>query len=223
MSVAVELRVPGDAFELGNVLTAVEGVSIEIERIVPVRGQVVPYAWATGDERDVESALEALPSVESVTRLAEISRWGLYEIQWRYPINGLVASLAEADAVVVEFISSDDEWYLDLRFSTRDAVTAFHDACRENGIAVTVTRISEGPTDVGQSALTPKQREALLAAYESGYFDIPRRVTLTDLADRLDISSQALSQRLRRGNETLVRESLVEQSQPRSTPLGDKE
>jgi predicted DNA binding protein len=212
MSVAVELTVPGDAFELGSVLATADGVSIEIERVVPIREHVVPYVWASGEDRDVAPVLEGLSSVESVTRLVEIDGWGLYEMEWHHPIDGLVASLAEAGAAVVEFAGIDGEWHLDLRFPSRDAVTAFHDACREKGIAVTVTRISERPGSAAQSELTSKQHEALLVAYERGYFDIPREVTLTDLAEQLGISTQALSQRLRRGNRTLVRESLVEQS-----------
>lgn len=210
MSVAVELTVPGDSFELGEVLTAVEGVTVEIERVVPVRERIIPYAWAQGKEHDVEEAFSTLPSIESVRRLTEIDGWGLYELHWRYPINGLVASLAESDAAVVEFASTDGEWYLDLRFPSRHAVTVFHESCLENDISVTVTRLSEGPDPAGQSELTEKQRDALVNAYERGYFDIPRRTTLTDLADRMDISTQALSQRLRRGNATLVRESLVD-------------
>lgn len=192
-------------------------MSIEVERVVPIRERIVPYVWASGEEREVAPALEALSSVASVTRLVEIDGWGLYEMEWRHPIDGLVASLAEAGAAVVEFAGTDGEWHLDLRFPSRDAVTAFHDACREEGIAVTVTRISEGPGSTAQSGLTSNQHEALLAAYERGYSDSPRQVTLTDLAEHPDISTQALSQRLRRGSRTLVRESLVEQSQLPST------
>ncbi|WP_254538064.1 helix-turn-helix domain-containing protein [Halomarina litorea] len=214
MSVAVELAVPGDSFELGEVLTAMEGVSIEIERVVPVRERIIPYVWALGDERDVEAAFVSLPSVESVRRIAEIDQWGLYEVRWHYPINGLVASLAEADAAVVSFVSRNDEWYLDLRFPSREDVTAFYEQCQSNDIPVAISRISDSPGPTAQSNLTDKQYDALLAAYESGYFDIPRRITLTDLAEDMDISTQALSQRLRRGNKALVEESLLDRGAP---------
>jgi predicted DNA binding protein len=47
--------------------------------------------------------------------------------------------------------------------------------------------------------LTARQRETLRLAHERGYFEIPREVTLDDLADELGVSNQAVSERLRRG------------------------
>jgi predicted DNA binding protein len=43
-----------------------------------------------------------------------------------------------------------------------------------------------------------------LLAYERGFFDIPRRATAADLAAELDVSRQAVSERLRRGYAALV-------------------
>ncbi|MFC7008889.1 helix-turn-helix domain-containing protein [Halalkalicoccus salilacus] len=37
-----------------------------------------------------------------------------------------------------------------------------------------------------------------------GYYDVPRTVTLTELANKLDISHQALSERLRRAHANLI-------------------
>jgi predicted DNA binding protein len=45
-------------------------------------------------------------------------------------------------------------------------------------------------------------------ALRHGYFDTPRETTLEELAVELDISRQALSERIRRGNERLLRQSL---------------
>ncbi|WP_255681438.1 helix-turn-helix domain-containing protein [Natrinema sp. SYSU A 869] len=57
--------------------------------------------------------------------------------------------------------------------------------------------------------VTPEQREALLLALERGYFDTPRKVTLTELAEEFDISSQALSDRIRRGVKEVLVKSLA--------------
>ncbi|QWC18397.1 helix-turn-helix domain-containing protein [Halorubrum sp. 2020YC2] len=54
------------------------------------------------------------------------------------------------------------------------------------------------------SALTPKQRRGLELAVVRGYFDDDRDVRLSDLADELDISKSALSQRLRTAQAKLV-------------------
>lgn len=55
-----------------------------------------------------------------------------------------------------------------------------------------------------QLGLTPEQYETLVAAVEHGYFEIPREVSMQDLAEELGVSHQALSERLRRAYETLV-------------------
>jgi predicted DNA binding protein len=44
---------------------------------------------------------------------------------------------------------------------------------------------------------------------QRGYFEIPRRVTLTDLAEELGITRQATSERIRRGVNAVLRSVLV--------------
>jgi predicted DNA binding protein len=60
------------------------------------------------------------------------------------------------------------------------------------------------------SSVTADQREALVTAYEHGYFEDPRETTQAELADVLGIPSTAVSSLLRRGMECLVEQSLVE-------------
>lgn len=62
--------------------------------------------------------------------------------------------------------------------------------------------------EVDTTALTPKQRTTLEQAVETGYYDPDREITLTELADQLEISSSALSQRLRRAEATVMRQLL---------------
>ena len=59
-----------------------------------------------------------------------------------------------------------------------------------------------------QSAVTSKQREALMAAFEDGFYDVPRQ-TMEELADFawLGVSHQTLSKRLRRAHDKLVSET----------------
>jgi hypothetical protein len=52
--------------------------------------------------------------------------------------------------------------------------------------------------------LTQKQRQAVTAAVAAGYYETPREISLGELADRLDISKSALSQRLKAAESKLV-------------------
>lgn len=65
-----------------------------------------------------------------------------------------------------------------------------------------------------QFGVTDPQREVLLLALERGYYTVPRNASLSDLAGDLGISSQAASERLRRGTQTLVANTLAAPARP---------
>ena len=56
--------------------------------------------------------------------------------------------------------------------------------------------------------LTPAQEAALRTALETGYFSVPRDATASEVAAELEISKSAFLERLRRGQESLLREAL---------------
>jgi predicted DNA binding protein len=56
------------------------------------------------------------------------------------------------------------------------------------------------------TTLPGKQREALEAAVEHGYYETPRALTLDDLASALDLPRSTLSYRLRKAEERLAKE-----------------
>ncbi len=49
---------------------------------------------------------------------------------------------------------------------------------------------------------------SLIKAKEMGYYDVPRGISLSELADELGVSHQALSERLRRGHGRLIDRTL---------------
>lgn len=85
----------------------------------------------------------------------------------------------------------------------RDEFTSIVDVLRKVDAKpqlVQITR-STDPTDHQSlefevESITDKQREAIRIAVENGYYEKPRRATLADLAEQLDISRSAVSQRL---------------------------
>jgi predicted DNA binding protein len=52
--------------------------------------------------------------------------------------------------------------------------------------------------------LSQDERAALYTALDQGYFDTPRQVPLTELADELDTTDVELSKRLRQGISTVI-------------------
>ena len=57
--------------------------------------------------------------------------------------------------------------------------------------------------------LSDHHRETLQIAVEKGYFEVPREGTLTDIAEELDVPSSEVSERLRHGIRTVLRNSEV--------------
>ena len=52
--------------------------------------------------------------------------------------------------------------------------------------------------------LTVKQMEAMIVAFSSGYYDIPRGITVTEMSERLGIRRVAMQERLRRAERTII-------------------
>jgi len=59
-----------------------------------------------------------------------------------------------------------------------------------------MSQAADRPSMVQVDTITETQWEAAKLAVEMGYYDVPRRVSLGDLASELGISKSAVSQRL---------------------------
>ena len=59
-----------------------------------------------------------------------------------------------------------------------------------------------------EAALTDKQQATLIIAYNRGYFNSPRDITLEELGEELGITPQAVSSRLRRGMSQILGNTL---------------
>ena len=59
--------------------------------------------------------------------------------------------------------------------------------------------------------MTSRQEDILQIAYERGYFDYPKRISLRDLAAMFDISISTLSEMLRKGQRKIMEEYFVEE------------
>ena len=69
---------------------------------------------------------------------------------------------------------------------------------------VAVGGSEESLVEVDVTAITPKQWEALALAFDRGYYRRPREVPLAVLAEELEVSKSAVSQRLGAAEATLV-------------------
>lgn len=201
MSIFAEFSLPVTAFPPSGRLKTTPNVTAELERVVPT-GSVTHYLWFVGDEYD--TAIENLrgdPNIESMQTLDELDGRALVRIHWERLETPLFELIEENGGWLVDATGTAEGWSVALRFPTQDALARFYENCRQRGITLELRSINEsgfGNRDLDYG-LTQAQRETVEAAFESGYFDVPRQTTLSDLAENLGVSEQAVSERLRRG------------------------
>lgn len=78
-----------------------------------------------------------------------------------------------------------------------------------DGVDATVHRLGD-PTGIDDDGVTDRQREALRAAWDLGYFEIPRTGSIDDVAAELDCATSTASDLLRRATATLTGNALGE-------------
>jgi len=176
-------------------------------------------AWASGDDFETfEMALAEDSSVASYTCLTELPNKRLYKLTLSEEgQRTTLQSVAVEENITRVSLTMTAEGVEFLgRFPTREALAALRDVAREKERDFTLLNLyEEKPSehDGGRNnryGVTAPQSEALLAALEQGYFNTPRQTTMETIADNLGISTSALSSRLRRGQQALLRNTLVQ-------------
>ncbi len=74
----------------------------------------------------------------------------------------------------------------------------------QNGTGKPVVRVRESLTGPASTTLTRRQMEILALAVALGYYEVPRRLNLRDLAERVELSPAATSELLRRGERLII-------------------
>lgn len=210
MSTVTDFHLPVAAFPPGGDLWTDADVTVELERCVPT-GSASQEMWILGDDSGhAVGALENVPSVESVETLDRLPDRVLVRVHWTRLEFPVVDIAAECDATVVEAVGTAEGWTVAGRFPDEDALATFYEACSRRGIVLDIHDLHGRDHETDDSyGMSPVQRETIEAAFEMGYFDVPRRTTIAAIAERLGVSEQAISERLRRGLATYLTETLV--------------
>jgi len=117
-----------------------------------------------------------------------------------------INDIVDHHAAVLEATAQGDNWTLRFRFARESLFSEFQTYFRESDYRFELGRLLH-PSEPRQRefGLTADQHDALTAAANREYLSVPRDVSLEELGESLGISANAVSQRLRRGCDTLVR------------------
>jgi len=212
MSTIVEATVPAAQFALGRTFTrepATEFRTVGLVAHGPTH--VMPFLWADHAETArLASVIARDDSVRAVDRLLGVGDACLFRIDWGPRPRSLLSSLEGATPSILDASGYEGSWRLQLFFPDHDRAAAIHEMGDATDIDLSIDRInclSESPM-YGSLGVTERQYETVVAAYNAGYYDVPRAVSLTELAEDFDVTHQALSERLRRAHGTVITNEL---------------
>lgn len=161
-----------------------------------------------------EEALEVDHTVRDWWLVSERDDSAVYRIGHTEDAILLSPVITELGGLMLDACSNDmSGWRVRLQLSDREALSELWEYCEENDISFELNRMyrQDGWMNGEPSKLTDAQRDALVTAYEHGYFEEPREAALEDLAEVLDISPTAVSGRIRRGTAELVESILLDE------------
>ena len=215
MGILVEYLLSYEDLPLVDVADAT-GTEMELEVGQPNRNDTPSLTvHARVESTELEDALEGSDVVGSysvVDRHDSVRRYRVLPTSdhWERFKQGFGGNmkfevLSEKSSIVENIRVTPDGWVQKRRFADREEFSEYCEFWRDAGGSVSVRRVTDTETSENPSeALTDPQREALRKAHEMGYFEVPRRVSLSELADELGVSATSASERLRRGNDRLV-------------------
>ncbi|WP_245154567.1 helix-turn-helix domain-containing protein [Halorussus marinus] len=165
------------------------------------------------DPDDVEAALLRDDCVVEFVAMESAIVESRYRVAVDTPHVETYAALVDRQTYPMGAFVTEHGWKVSTEFADRTDLEAFHDVCQRDAIDFQPHRLCTADHSPNDYGLTPPQREALLAAYRHGYFDIPRTADLAEVSAELDVTTSALSERLRRGTRKLVDHTVASSEQ----------
>lgn len=217
MATEATFTVPSNQFPLGSIFEQLPDVTVEVERVIPSRDVVIPYIWVRGTVvDDIEAAFSDHPGVIEIELVDSVEDQYLLRVEWMTEYDGVLSTLAETGVPLIRAEGTNQQWTFDIRGDDRQDIAAFQQRCQELDIPIELTKLHaltpiESDTVEG---LTETQQEALVLAYDRGYFNSPRDVTMEELGEELGITQQAFASRLRRGINYIVGTALSDVRAP---------
>lgn len=200
---------PAEEVILADTLRSLPNCEVLVEESAFGGDESALHVWiAHHDREQVTDALAADSSVDEYDVLKEIGGEFLVSLEHEQPILLPRRVIAQHEGAVLQAVASDDQWKLHTRFPARSDLSAVQDDFDRFDVTVCYESITESSALDREDDITDKQRQTLQKAVQMGYYEIPREVTIEDLAAELDVSHQSVSERLRRAQRNIVKRQL---------------
>lgn len=176
----------------------------------PTTGRYL-YCVCSEDFDRFEQGLREDPTVREFERVLVLENTGVYAVTYTDDVLLFSTEVVRANGVVLDIRNDGTTWVLKTWLPGREAARRLWEFADARGVEMTIERINEHASIVPRGyGLTASQREALLTALESGYFEEPRGASLEEIASELDVSQPSVSGLLRRGFRQLLLATVAE-------------
>lgn len=207
-------RLPTEAFALHETFATVPDLTVECAPLVAAgESASMSLLWASTEDPNLTAALTTDPTVCAVTELRRTDDRHLYRVEWTHDVQCCIDILLQSEGILLSAQATSTEWAVEILYPDREDVRTASECCERYGLSLTIDTIRSLDTNrTSQDGLTPAQHNVLTQACQHGYFAVPREIGLEELAGKMNVSHQALSERLRRGHDTLITSTLLENS-----------
>jgi hypothetical protein len=177
--------------------------------LTAVPGESAGFALVRVTARDVDAVLSAMEAHGALASASVMARG-----------DGAATVRLETDAPLLLLAAKRSGLPIEMPLDIEDGVatvevTGEHERVAEMGRRLSDLGLRYEVERVRQRVdparlLTDRQRELLLAAVDLGYYDVPRRATLTEVAEHVGIAKSTCSETLQRVERTVVREFVAD-------------
>jgi len=214
MSVTATIHIEHERLALVPTLRTLDDIDIRViaQGTTAPGATNFPFLIKYDDRDELEARLAEDPTVEGYELVDWSDGTGIYYITHTSETLLISTVVTDVNGFLADTETKGNGWLARLLLPEREALSEIWEFAKENDISLDIIEIyGNDDTEAGESyGLTDEQTAALRTAYEEGYFGEPREISLDGVASAMDLSSTAVSGRLRRGMRNLIAATIAE-------------
>jgi predicted DNA binding protein len=193
--------------------------SCDLTRKIPVRVTLVTINGdtgfgitesPTGDEcaiKDYVEGLESSPSIKEVNILYESQDAYWTRVVHKLSKPSIHETILDSGCMTrLPIVVEHGLQYHTILAPSQDTLSELIRLLRKRFPHVRIKRLRSQPTSSFRVVLTEKQQEAFLLAFQSGYYEMPRKSRIDQMCKKLGIRRVAMQERLRRAEKRIISE-----------------
>ncbi|WP_458210662.1 helix-turn-helix domain-containing protein [Haladaptatus sp. NG-SE-30] len=201
-----EIFVTHETLVLVPTIESVPELTIQMEGTPTVDSSSLFVSVVGDDFTAFERATEMDSTVSGMTLFSASADHRVSQIRPSPLVTAFLPTAAELGVRILDVKSGSGGWIARIQMLSREPLIQLRNDCLDAGITFRVRQLYDADPDseIEGTRLTARQRDTVLTAFQSGYYDVPRGISQGELAEKLGVSTSAISQQLRRATGQLI-------------------